>query len=100
MKVRRLALLGLVLGALAVGAAPAQAINDPKVPGEDCSPDFSAAVGDPLHPGNPGINFHTPDVSPPVSLNNPGNGTTGPGNGTGARGQDNSQAPGTCPNSL
>jgi len=91
MKVRRLALLGVVAGALAA-AAPAGAINDPLVPGNDCAAGNSAAVGDPLGVGNPGINFHTPQVSPPVSLNNPGQ-------STGAKGQANSQAIGTCLNS-
>jgi hypothetical protein len=91
--VRRFALLGFVVaGALGV-AAPAHAINDPRVPANECSPDNSAAVGDPLHPGNPGINDHTPQVAPFVSGNNPGV-------STGALGQLNSNAIGTCPNSL
>jgi hypothetical protein len=99
--VRRLVVLGVVAAAFA-GAAPgvAYAINDPRVPANECSPDNSAAVGDPLHPGNPGINDHTPDalgrgatVSPFVSGNNPGA-------STGALGQQNSNAIGTCPNSL
>ena|SRR5215211_3374785 len=98
--VRRLVVLGVVAAAFA-GAAPgvAYAINDPRVPANECSPDNSAAVGDPLHPGNPGINFHTGDfgsganVSPFVSGNNPGV-------STGALGQLNSNAIGTCPNSL
>ena len=92
MTVRRLALLGVV-GASLAAAAPAQAINDPLVPGNECASDNAAAVGDPLGAGNPGINFHTPQVSPPVSLNNPGD-------STGAKGQANSQAIGTCHNSL
>ena len=74
-------------------AAPAYAINDPRVPANECSSDHSAAVGDPLGPGNPGINFHTPQVSPFVSGNNPGV-------STGALGQQNSNAIGHCPNSL
>ena len=93
MRVRRLALLGVVAAAALAAAAPAQAINDPLVPGNDCSPDNSAAVGDPLGVGNPGINDHTPQVSPPVSRNNPGV-------STGARGTEMSNAIGTCPNSL
>ena len=72
-------------------AAPAYAINDPRVPANECSPDNSAAVGDPLDPGNPGINLQ--QVSPFVSGNNPGV-------STGALGQQNSNAIGTCPNSL
>jgi hypothetical protein len=90
MSVRRLALLGVV-GASLAAAAPAQAINDPLVPGNDCASDNAAAVGDPLAPGNPGINFHTPQVSPPVSANNPGV-------STGAKGQANSQAIANCRN--
>jgi hypothetical protein len=100
MRRKRLALLGVVAAAL-VAAAPAQAINDPRVPGNECSNFNSAAVGDPLDPGNPGINFHTPQpgtpsnatVSPFVSGNNPGQ-------STGAKGQLNSNAIGTCHNSL
>jgi hypothetical protein len=90
---RRLAVVGVVaVGALGA-AAPAYAINDPRVPANECSPDNSAAVGDPLQPGNPGINLHTPQVAPFVSGNNPGV-------STGALGQQNSNAIGTCPNSL
>jgi len=100
MRQRRFALLGVIVAAL-VAAAPAGAINDPRVPANECSSDNSVAVGDPLGPGNPGINFHTPQpgtpsnatVSPFVSGNNPGV-------STGALGQLNSQAIGTCPNSL
>ena len=90
MSIRRLALLGVV-GVSLAAAAPAQAINDPLVPGNECASDNSNAVGDPLGMGNPGINFHTPQVSPPVSLNNPGN-------STGAKGQANSQAIANCRN--
>ena len=89
---RRFALFGVVAAAL-VAAAPAGAINDPRVPANECSNFHSVAVGDPLAPGNPGINFHTPQVAPFVSGNNPGV-------STGALGQLNSNAIGTCPNSL
>jgi hypothetical protein len=78
----RLGVATAVVVAVLGVAAPAYAINDPLVPGDNCSPDNSAAVGDPLGMGNPGINFHTPDVSPPVSQNNPGVAVTG------AKGQD------------
>jgi hypothetical protein len=99
MRAKRLALLGVVAAGL-VAAAPAQAINDPLVPGNECSNFHSKAVGDPLGMGNPGINFHTPQpgsnsnafVSPPVSDNNPGNGSTG------AKGQANSSALENCHN--
>ena len=92
--VRRLVVLGVVAAAFA-GAAPgmAYAINDPRVPANECSSDNSVAVGDPLAPGNRGINLHTPLVAPFVSGNNPGV-------STGALGQQNSNAIGTCPNSL
>ena len=86
---RKLALFGVV-AALLAAAAPTQAINDPRVPANECSPDNSAAVGDPTG-GNPGI-AQSPQVAPPVSLNNPGV-------STGAKGQENSQAIGNCPNS-
>jgi hypothetical protein len=91
----RLMVGGLLAGSvsLVAVAAPAYAINDPRVPANECSPDNSAAVGDPLNPGNPGINLHTPQVAPFVSGNNPGV-------STGALGQQNSNAIGHCPNSL
>ena len=95
---RRFALLGVVVTALAA-AAPAQAINDPRVPGDDCAAGNAAAVGDPLGMGNPGINFHTPQpgtpsnafVSPFVSGNNPGV-------SIGAQAVNVSNAFGTCRN--
>jgi hypothetical protein len=67
----------VVVGVLGV-AAPAYAINDPQVPGDNCSSDNSVAVGDPVG-GNPGI-AQSPQVAPPVSKNNPGV-------STGAKGQ-------------
>jgi len=92
---RKLMVAGLLAGSVSlVGLmGPAYAINDPRVPANECSPDNSNAVGDPLHPGNPGINFHTPQVSPFVSGNNPGV-------STGALGQIRSNAIGTCRNSV
>jgi hypothetical protein len=74
---RKLMAAGLLAGSLSLVAlaGPAYAINDPKVPGDNCSPDNSAAVGDP-EGGNPGI-AQSPQVSPPVSDNNPGLGSTG-----------------------
>jgi hypothetical protein len=88
---RKLMVGGLLAGSVSLFAvaAPAYAINDPRVPANECSPNNSAAVGDPLNPGNPGINFHTPQVSPFVSGNNPGV-------STGALGQLNSAAIGHC----
>ncbi len=91
---RKLMVGGLLAGSVSLVAlaAPAYAINDPRVPANECAPDNAAAVGDPLAPGNPGINFHTPQVSPFVSGNNPGV-------STGAMGQLRSNAIGTCANS-
>ena len=91
---RKLIVGGLLAGSVSLVAlaAPAYAINDPRVPANECSSANSASVGDPLEPGNPGINFHTPQVSPFVSGNNPGA-------STGAMGQLRSNAIGTCANS-
>jgi hypothetical protein len=92
---RKLMVGGLLAGSVslaAVAVPTAGAINDGRVPADECTPDRAVAVGDPLAGGgNPGINFHTPDVSPPVSRNNPGV-------STGALGQLNSNAIGTCAN--
>ena len=56
---------------LLVGAAssPVLAVNDPFVPAENCSPDFSQAVGHPAFSNN-----QTPETAanPPFSSNNPG----------------------------
>jgi hypothetical protein len=92
---RNLMVGGLLAGSMSLVAVagPAYAINDPRVPANECSPDNSVAVGDPLQPGNPGINLHTPQVSPFVSGNNPGV-------STGALGQLNSNSIGHCANSL
>ena len=94
---RRFALLGVVVAALAA-AAPAQAINDPRVPGDDCAAGNSVAVGDPFGGNNPGIVFNfatgrdvTPQVSPFVSGHNPGV-------STGAEAVNVSNAFGTCRN--
>jgi hypothetical protein len=84
MRVRRFVLLGVVAAALAA-VTPAQAINDPTVPGDECSNFHSVAVGDPFGQ-NPGIIIHADPVSPPVSANNPGV-------STGARGAANTRAP-------
>ena len=73
----------LLLGAL---SAPALAINDPTVPAGTCAPENSSAVGNTPDGSNPGI-ATSDQVAPPVSDNNPGNGSTG------AKGRENSQAP-------
>jgi hypothetical protein len=75
--------LGVVAAAL-VAAAPAQAINDPVVPGDECSNFHSVAVGDPFG-NNPGINGPSP-VNPPASnFNQVGE---PPGAATGAKGSN------------
>ena len=90
---RKLMVGGLLAGSVSLVAlaAPAYAINDPRVPADECSPNNSAAVGDPPG-GNPGI-IGNKNVSPFVSGHNPGV-------STGALGQLNSNAIGKCPNSL
>jgi hypothetical protein len=100
----RLGVATAVVVAVLGVAAPAYAINDPRVPGNECSPDNSSAVGDPVG-GNPGITGNK-NVSPFVSGHNPG--VLGPALAPlteifgvpGAQGQLRSNAIGTCPNSL
>ncbi|MFL5685396.1 MAG: hypothetical protein ACJ77D_05020 [Chloroflexota bacterium] len=76
-------LVGMTLAGsvLLASAAPALAVNDPLVPGDNCAPSNAQAVGHPafLHQQPQGAN-------PPFSSNNPGV-------STGARGSLNSQAP-------
>ena len=76
----------LILG---TAAFPALAINDSRVPADECS-DNPKAVGEPggVPLSNPGIAQAEP-VGPPVSANNPGQ-------STGAQGQNNSQGPAHC----
>jgi hypothetical protein len=73
----------LLLGAL---SAPALAINDFLVPAGTCSAENSSAVGNTPDGTNPGI-ATSDQVEPPVSDANPGQGSTG------AKGEENSQAP-------
>ncbi len=80
---RRLVALGLVAGTLAA-AAPAHAINDSRVPADECSENPNA-VGTPGGQPNPGLANAEP-VGPPASANNPGR-------SEGARGEERSQAP-------
>ena len=88
----RTLLLGLIVAvAVTTGlTSAALAINDPKVPANECSSEESVAVGDPFEGANPGIAQAEP-VSPAVSANNPGV-------STGAKGQVKSQALENCPN--
>ena len=69
-------------GVLAV-ASPAYAINDGRVPADECSGNENA-VGTPGGDPNPGLARAEP-VGPPASANNPGN-------SQGARGEERSQA--------
>ncbi len=74
--------------ALLVGVlgSPALAVNDPFVPGEECAPDNSEAVG---HPAS--AHEQSPVADAPFSLNNP----AGPG---GARAEEPSQGEAHCQN--
>jgi hypothetical protein len=74
----------LILGSVAF---PALAINDGRVPTDECSGNPSA-VGTPQGNPNPGLAVSDP-VSPPASENNPGQ-------PTGARGEDRSRAGDHC----
>ena len=65
-------------------AAPAHAINDGRVPADECSQNENA-VGTPGGAPNPGLARSEP-VGPPASANNPGK-------SQGARGEERSQAP-------
>jgi hypothetical protein len=56
------------------------------VPAGSCAADNSSAVGNTPDGSNPGI-ATSDQVAPPVSDNNPGQGSTG------AKGEENSQAP-------
>ena len=80
---RKLVPAATVLGALAV-AAPAHAINDARVPADECSGNPSA-VGTPGGGPNPGLAQAAP-VGPPASANNPGV-------SEGAQGEAHSRAP-------
>ncbi len=77
-----LALTGLLL---ALTAAPALAINDARVPAENCAPDNAQAVG---HPAADNLQ-QTGQVSPPASANNPGV-------STGTKGEEQPSAIGNC----
>jgi hypothetical protein len=75
--------LAAATAALAL-AAPAYAINDGRVPADECSGNPNA-VGTPGGSPNPGLANAEP-VDPPASANNPGK-------SQGARGEERSQAP-------
>ncbi len=87
-RTKRLAAVVLT-SALILGAAafPALAINDGRVPADECSGNPSA-VGTPQGNPNPGLAVSDP-VGPPASDNNPGQ-------STGAQGEARSQAEDHC----
>ena len=80
---RRVTAAAAVAASLAA-TVPAHAINDGRVPADECS-DNPNAVGTPGGEPNPGL-AQSEEVGPPASANNPGS-------STGARGEDRSQAP-------
>ena len=84
---KRLVLL-LVTLLVGLSAAPALAINDVLVPGDDCAAANSEAVGHPAF-----VRERAAPVSPPFSLNNPGK-------STGAKGSANSEAEEHCQNAT
>ena len=85
-----MSIAALMAAMLTVMAVPALAINDSLVPAENCAPDNAQAVG---HPALLTGLAQTDQVGPPASANNPGV-------STGALGQAQSNAVGTCPASV
>jgi hypothetical protein len=85
-RVKRIAAV-LATSALLVGAvgSTALAVNDPLVPGDECSAG-TQAVGHPAF-----VNQQPQGANPPFSSNNPGV-------STGAKGSANSEALAHCPN--
>ena len=81
---KRIASTAAAAAAALALAAPAYAINDGRVPADECSGNANA-VGTPGGQPNPGLATAEP-VGPPASANNPGR-------STGARGEERSQAP-------
>jgi hypothetical protein len=77
----------LALVAALLIATPALAVNDPLVPGDECSAS-SQAVGHPAFANQVG---NPQGANPPFSANNPGQ-------STGAKGSINSRALEHCPN--
>ncbi len=87
-RVKRL-VAAVFVSALLLGTVsfPALAVNDPLVPGDECSAS-GTAVG---HPAFANQADNPQGANPPFSLNNPGK-------STGAKGSANSQAPAHCKN--
>jgi hypothetical protein len=75
--------LALLVGAV---SSPALAVNDPFVPGEECAPDNSEAVGHPAF-----TNEQSPTADAPFSSKNPGV-------STGAQAEEHSQGEAHCQN--
>ena len=91
-RAKRLVAIALTSALVLVTAAfPALAINDGRVPAEECS-DNPTAVGTPQGGPNPGLAVSEP-VGPPASANNPGQ-------SQGAQGEERSQAEAHCPNAA
>ena len=89
---RRILLSAAVAGVVLAGPAPhAFAINDGRVPADECSGNPNA-VGTPGGQPNPGLLVADP-VGPPASANNPGR-------STGAQGEAHSRAEAHCPNAT
>ena len=86
-RVKRL-VAAVFVSALLVGTVsfPALAVNDVFVPGEECAPPNSQAVGHPAF-----VHQQPQGANPPFSLNNPGE-------STGARAEAHSKAEGHCQN--
>ena len=82
---KRLVAAGTVIFAL--GASPAMAVNDPRVPGDECSAS-SQAVG---HPALANQADNPQGANPPFSANNPGE-------STGAKAVLHQQGSAHCPN--
>jgi hypothetical protein len=80
---KRVVLLAVVV--LALLAAPALAVNDPLVPGDECSAS-DTAVGHPAF-----VHERSGPASPPFSANNPGQ-------STGAKAAAHEQGTEHCPN--
>jgi hypothetical protein len=84
---RRILVLLLLVPLVLWLGVPAIAVNDPAVPGDDCSAS-ETAVG---HPAFANQADNPQGANPPFSSNNPGQ-------STGARGQERSQAVEHCAN--
>ena len=79
---------------LSVAAFPALAINNGRVPADQCAPERASVVGLPQDMANPGLAQST-QVGGPASVNNPGQ-EMSPGV-TGAEGEERSAEGLNCP---